>query len=193
MEILPWLIDGTAWTRQLNLVNICLRQSISRGHVMNDQRFATRPEDILDPVERAEISGYDFISGMMTGRYPMPPIAAAMNFRLVEVKRGQVVFQGLPEFDYANPMGTLHGGWYASILDSAMACAIMSSLPAGVQMTTLEFKLNIIRATEFGRKVTTTGKTIHCGRTTAVSEATMTDWQGRTCALSTTTSMLMGT
>jgi len=100
----------------------------------------------LAPVERLrELSGYDFLARMRDGQLPAPPIARILGFDLAEVEPGRVVFRGEPAYDYYNPLGSVHGGWPATLLDSCMGCAVHSALPAGTGYTTLEFKIDIVR------------------------------------------------
>ena len=157
---------------------------------MAEHFFAKKPSDIVDFQTMRDITGFEFMSGMLNGLYPLPPIARLMNFHLTDVEKGRVIFKGYPTFDFANPMGTLHGGWYATILDSAMACSIMTTLPKGQAMTTLEFKINLIRAVKFDYVVHTEGLAIHKGRTTAVAEAKLMDADGNVYAYASTTGLL---
>ena len=114
-----------------------------------------------------------------------------MNFRLKEVEDGKVTFVGSPKFDAANPMGTTHGGWYGTLLDSAMACSVMTKLPAGVDYTTLEFKVNLMRPIPIEHEVVTIGRVIHSGRSTAVAEGRIADEDGRVYATGSTTCMIL--
>jgi len=107
--------------------------------------FATTPADLLTPAQLAAISGFDFIDGMRNGRYPHPPIARTLDYRLTEVQRGRVVFEGSPAFAAYNPLGGAHGGWFGTLLDSCMACAVQTTLPAGMGYTTIEYKITILR------------------------------------------------
>ena len=102
-------------------------------------------QDVLSMAEILEISGLDMMQGILEGIYPAAPIAKILNYKVHAVEKGKVVFRGAPNLESRNPMGTIHGGWYGTILDSAMACAVMTTLPAGKIQTTLEFKVNIIR------------------------------------------------
>lgn len=92
---------------------------------------AKSPADLLKIDEIAGMSGLDFMTGILEGRLPPPPIAHTMGYRLHSVEKGRVVFRGAPEFSVTNPMGTVHGGWYGTLLDSAMACAVMTAIPWG--------------------------------------------------------------
>ena len=97
-------------------------------------------QDVLSMAEILEIPGLDMMQGILEGIYPAAPIAKILNYKVHAVKKGKVVFRGAPNLDSRNPMGTIHGGWYGTILDSAMACAVMTTLPVGKIQTTLEFK-----------------------------------------------------
>jgi uncharacterized protein (TIGR00369 family) len=79
------------------------------------------------------------------------------------------VFRGAPEFKTTNPMGTVHGGWYGTLLDSAMACAVMTKVPRGSVYTTLEYKINILRSIPLGMTIDCTGIVDHAGRSTGVA------------------------
>jgi uncharacterized protein (TIGR00369 family) len=92
-------------------------------------------------------SGLEFMQDMLAGKMPAPPIGRTMGFAAVSVQDGQAIFEGTPEFHVTNPMGSVHGGWYGTILDSCMACAVMTKTPKGSVYTTLEFKVNVIRPT----------------------------------------------
>ncbi|MEM8553544.1 MAG: PaaI family thioesterase [Pseudomonadota bacterium] len=92
-----------------------------------------------------------------------------MNLRLVGVELGRVTFAGIPEQRHANPVGHVHGGWYGTLLDSAMGCAVQTRLPAGRGYTTLEFKVNITRPVPVGMEVEAVAECQHAGRSTAVA------------------------
>ncbi|MDE2790256.1 MAG: PaaI family thioesterase [Paracoccaceae bacterium] len=96
-----------------------------------------------------------------------------MGFRLTAVSRGRVCFSGSPAFAVCNPLGTVHGGWYGTFLDSAMACAFMTTLPRGAGYTTLEFKVNITRGIGLGTMVEAVGTVQHAGTTTGVACGTI--------------------
>ena len=132
-------------------------------------RIARTPEDLLSGAEILKMSGLEFMQGILSGDLPGPPIAQTMGFALHSVESGTVVFRGTPEFSVMNPSGTVHGGWYGTLLDSAMACAVMTRVPRGSIYTTLEYKVNIIRAIRLGTHVDCTGVTDHTGRSTGVA------------------------
>lgn len=130
---------------------------------------ATSAADLPDRAKTLSMSGLAFMQGMLTGDLPRPPIAAALNYSLHSVEEGRVAFRGTPTFDSANPQGAVHGGWYGTILDSCMACAVMTMVPKGSVYTTLEYKINITRAIPLGMQVEAIGTTQHTGRSTGVA------------------------
>lgn len=132
-------------------------------------RHAKSPDDLLPLTEVLNMSGLDFMQGILDGHHPGPPISELMGYRLHEVTPGRAVFRGAPDFSTTNPMGTVHGGWYGTLLDSAMACAVMTRVPKGSVYTTLEYKINIMRAIPLGMEIDCIGETDHVGRSTGVS------------------------
>ncbi|HKK87010.1 MAG TPA: PaaI family thioesterase [Roseovarius sp.] len=114
-------------------------------------------------------SGLEFMQDMVAGRLPGPPIGVTMGFWPISAEEGCVIFEGTPGFSVTNPMRALHGGWYGAILDSCMACAVMTKVPRGSAYTTLEYKVNITRAIPLGMKVRATGTVTHAGRSTGVA------------------------
>lgn len=133
-------------------------------------------------------SGAELLQRVVDGLYPAPPIAAAMNFGLTEVEAGRAVFRGLPGIRHLNPLGSVHGGWAATLLDSALGCAVHSTLDKGEAYTTVEFKVNLTRPiTPKTGEVVCEGRVIHKGRTLAVSEATLKDKDGKLLAFGTET------
>ncbi|KUL97078.1 hypothetical protein DK26_03930 [Bosea sp. WAO] len=137
--------------------------------------------------------GVSFLRGILEGRHPGPPFADAMDFDLAEVEEGRVVFVGKPSPRFFNPLGTIHGGWTATILDSAMACAAHSTLKVGEGYTTLEMKLNYVRPVmpESG-EVRCEGRLIHRGGTIATTEGRLLDGRGKLLAHGTETCMIFG-
>lgn len=154
-------------------------------------RFAEDPGELLTPAALAAMSGFAFIDGIRAGRYPAPPIARIMRMRLIEVAPGRVVFEGTPAFEHYNPLGTVHGGWFGTMLDSCMACAVQTRLPAGQGYTTLEYRLNILRAAtvETGR-LRAVGEVVRVGRRTGVAEGRLLDDDGRVFATGSTTCLV---
>ena len=149
-------------------------------------------QDVLSMAEILEIPGLDMMQGILDGIYPAAPIAKVLNFRVHAVEKGNVVFRGTPNLDSRNPMGTIHGGWYGTILDSAMACAVMTTLPVGKIQTTLEFKVNIIRPIPTGMQVDAIGIVEHSGKSTGVAVGSLVDVKtGKLYASSSTTCIIM--
>ena len=146
----------------------------------------------LVPVETAAaMSGLDLLKEMIAGRLPGPPIMQTLDFTLTEIEQGRAVFEGTPQMMHYNPLGTVHGGYSATLLDSCMGCAVHSTLPKGVSYTTLEFKVSLIRAiTAETGPVRAEGLIITSGRRVATSEGKLTDSKGRLLAHATTTCLL---
>ena len=131
--------------------------------------IARDPKDLPDLNEVLGMSGLEFMQRVRDGHLPGPPIAEPMGYRLHAVAEGRVTFHGTPEFGVTNPMGTVHGGWYGTLLDSAMACAVMTRVPKGSVYTTLEYKVNIIRPIPLGTEIECIGLADHVGRSTGVA------------------------
>ena len=149
-------------------------------------------QDVLSMEEILEIPGLEMMQGILKGIYPAAPIAKILNYKVHAVEKGKVVFRGTPNLESRNPMGTIHGGWYGTILDSAMACAVMTTLPAGKIQTTLEFKVNIIRSIPTGLTVDAIGIVEHSGKSTGVAVGSLIDVDtGKLYASSSTTCIIM--
>ena len=132
-------------------------------------RRATRPEDLLSQAEALKLSGLEFMQAILDGTNPGPPIGDTMGYTLREVSDGRAVFRGAPSFAFTNPMGTVHGGWYGTLLDSAMACAVMTRIPRGSAYTTLEYKINILRGIPIDTEIDCIGVVDHVGRSTGIA------------------------
>lgn len=138
------------------------------------------------------ISGIEYLRAMLSGEVPPPPFAVLMGIRITEVSEGRVVFAGEPEEYHYNPLGTVHGGVVATLLDSALGCAVQSLLPAGTTYTTLELKVNYLRpVTVKTGTVYAEGKIIHLGGRIATAEARLTDAAGKLYAHGTTTCIIL--
>ena len=146
---------------------------------------------VARPEQVAGRSGLDVMLAMLRGELPYPPIARTLAFQLMEVEAGRAVFQGTPGPDHLNPMGTVHGGWYATLLDSALGCAVHTMMPPGRAYTTAELGVNLVRA--IGprvRRVRAEGKVLHCGRQLATAEARLVGPDGTLYAHATTTCLV---
>jgi uncharacterized protein (TIGR00369 family) len=138
------------------------------------------------------MSGMAFMEGMLAGRIAPSGIWQVMGFSLATVAPGRVTFRGRPEVQHANPVGAVHGGWYGTLLDSAMGCSVMTAVPQGKWYTTLEYKISLIRPAAFGTEVEVTGILDHCGRSTAVARGELRGLaDGRLHATGTTTCILL--
>ena len=137
------------------------------------------------------MAGIDYLRAMMNGSLPRCSYQETMDYDLVEVAEGRVVFEGRPQEFMLNPLGTVHGGHFAGMLDSAMGCAIHSLLGAGQFYTTLEFKLNMVRPLPFdGRAIRAIGEVIHPGRKIATSDARLVDSDDKLYAHATCSCMI---
>ena len=147
-----------------------------------------------EPISRAELlrlPGIAVFEAMFEGRLPGAPIAKTLDFLPVKIEPGLAVFQGEPQQRHYNPLGSVHGGWFATLLDSALGCAVHSKLPAGKSYTTLELKINLVRAlTTSVPRVRAEGRVIHLGGQTATAEARLEGPDGRLYAHGTTTCLI---
>ena len=158
---------------------------------MDELRARTAQPGLADPRALTRLSGLEFLQAILRGEVPDPPISRTLDFYLLEVEAGRAVFQGLPAFAHYNPIATVHGGWHATLLDSAMACAVQTLCEAGRAYTTLEFKVNCVRAlTEKTGPVRAEGKVVASGRRMATAEGRLVDADGRLYSHGTTTCML---
>lgn len=154
---------------------------------------AIKPEiyDVVPAAEARLLSGYELIKGILEGKFPVPPITKVFNFRLAEVEPGRAIFTGTPSFDYYNPIGSVHGGYAATLLDSCMGCAIHTMLPAGVGYTTLEIKVNFVRGmTKDTGSIRAEGKVISVGKRVGTAEGRIFDAENKLYAHATTTCLI---
>lgn len=155
------------------------------------RNFPKTPEDLPDVETLRSMSGLEFMRAIKDGSLPGAPIAETLDYDLLEVEEGRVVFAGRANFAAYNPIGSVHGGWFGTLLDSCMACAVQTCLPAGRAYTTLEYKINILRAaTVESGLIRAEGRAIHVGRRTATAEGRMVDEAGKLYATATTTCMV---
>jgi uncharacterized protein (TIGR00369 family) len=139
----------------------------------------------------AGMTGLQLMQAMLAGQLPYPHIADTLDFSLVEVDVGKAVFQGIPQVKHFNPMGGVHGGWYATLLDSALGCAVHTMMPAGRAYTTAELGVNIVRAaTAKTGPLRAIGTVIHCGRQLATAEARIIGPDNKLYAHATTTCLV---
>ena len=146
---------------------------------------------ITSPAQLASMSGQSFFDAMFAGELPSPPIGETLDFIPIHIEDGNAIFQGRPSQQHYNPLGSVHGGWFCTILDSAVGCAIHSTLPAGKGYTTLEIKVNMIRAlTKAIPLVRAEANIIHVGRQTATAEGRIVGPDGKLYAHATTTCLV---
>lgn len=146
---------------------------------------------VARPEQVEGLDGLAVLQAMLRGELPSPPIARTLDFLLVEVERGRAVFQGTPRFEHLNPLGTVHGGWFATLLDSALGCAVHSMLPAGRGYTTAELGVNLVRAiTPQLARVRAEGQVVHCGRQLATATARLVGPDGTLYAHASTTCLV---
>jgi uncharacterized protein (TIGR00369 family) len=139
----------------------------------------------------ASFAGVPFFAGIREGKLPPPPFAETFNCIAIRVDHGDVVFQGRPDRRFYNPMGQVHGGWFATLLDTAVGCAVHSTLPVGKGYTTLELKVNMVRAlTDRVPVVRAEGRIVHAGRQVATAEGRIVGPDGKLYAHATTTCMI---
>jgi len=149
-----------------------------------------------DPLAGAQfgrtMSGLVYLKAMLEGVIPPPPISALMDMKITEVSEGRVVFSALPAEYHYNPLGTVHGGMAATLLDSALNCAIHSMLPAGTGYTTLEIKVNFLRPmTRETGIVYCEGEVIQVGKRVGTAEGRITDADGKLYAHATATCIIL--
>jgi uncharacterized protein (TIGR00369 family) len=146
---------------------------------------------LASPAELASRSGQDFLRALVAGELPAPPITETLDFELVEIAAGRVVFTGRPSQKHLNPLGTVHGGYISTLLDSCMGCAVHSLLEPGEGYTTLELKVNFIRPvmpdTGIVRAI---GTALHRGRRSGLAEAKLEDSAGKLLAHGSSTCLI---
>jgi uncharacterized protein (TIGR00369 family) len=136
-------------------------------------------------------SGMEFLQKIWDGELPSVPIGLTLDFIPVEGEPGRIVFQGTPGKQHYNPLGSVHGGYFCTLLDSALGCAVHSVLPQGTGYTTLELKVNFIRALSVKTgPVRAIGKVIQVGSKVGVAEASIVDADGKVYAHATTTCLI---
>jgi uncharacterized protein (TIGR00369 family) len=159
--------------------------TIARMHAGGGAPGLARPEQVMGK------TGLEIMQAMLAGVLPYPPIAETLDFSLIEVGPGTTVFQGTPQLKHFNPLGTVHGGWYATLLDSALGCAVQTTLAAGLTYTTAELGVNIVRAANLKTgPLRAIGKIIHSGRQLATAEARIVGPDDKLYAHATTTCLV---
>ncbi|QLY34582.1 PaaI family thioesterase [Nocardia huaxiensis] len=140
-------------------------------HALRTRTHTWQPRPETTPDLRG-LTGREILQALVDGQLPAASIMSTLGFRLLEVGDGTVVFEGDPGDHLLNPMGTVHGGFMATLLDSALGSAVMSKLPAGTAYTTMQLNINLLRAVQSDTPaLRCIGTAIHVGRTTATAEA----------------------
>lgn len=155
-------------------------------------RATLAPPGVASPEQVQSLSGLQMFEAMRDGRIPSVPIAASLDFCPVAFEFGRMVFQGRPSEKYMNPQGTIHGGWIATLLDSAVACAIHTTLPVGRAYTTAELKISYVRALSPRTPlVRAEGHIINSGRQVGFAEGRLVGPDGKLYAHATTTCVVL--
>lgn len=152
---------------------------------------ADGPVGVLDPAEVAHLSGLEIMDGIIAGRLPRPPISLAMDFVLAEAEEGRAVFAGTPGEAFHNPYASVHGGYIATLMDSAMTCAVQTTVGAGFGVTTVEVKINFVKPVfaDVGR-LRAEAHVIASGKRLGTAEGRLLDDAGTLYAHGTTTCMI---
>ena len=136
-------------------------------------------------------TGLEMMRAILQGELPAAPIGKSMNFCLIHLEEGQTIFQGTPKPAFFNPLGTIHGGWIATLLDSALGCAVHTKMPVGRAYTTAELSVNMVRAlSPMVERVRAIANVLHCGRQLATAEAKLLGPDGTLYAHATTTCLV---
>jgi uncharacterized protein (TIGR00369 family) len=147
---------------------------------------------VAPPEVLRSLSGLDFLNGILSGGLPAPPIMVTLGYGPVEIESGRVVFEGRLDGRAYNPLGIIHGGYAATLLDTVTGCAVHSTLPAGTGYTTLEIKVNYLRPLVASlARVRAVGRVVHAGRRTALATGELFDADGRLCAQASSTCLIM--
>jgi uncharacterized protein (TIGR00369 family) len=137
------------------------------------------------------MTGMEVFEAIFAGKLPPAPIGDSLDFIPAHMEPGIAIFQGKPQLRHYNPLGTVHGGWFCTLLDSAVGCAVHTTLSAGKGYTTLELKVNMLRPlTDAVPLVRAEGKVIHAGRQVATAEGRIVGPDGKLYAHATTTCMI---
>ncbi len=153
--------------------------------------LASKTYGTVSADRQKEMSGLEFVSGLVDGRLPLNMIAQTLGYDVIEAEKGRVVVAVEPREAHLNPYGTVHGGLTATLLDSCMGLAVQSTLDKGLAQTTVEFKISLIRpiTPETGR-IMAEGIVLNCGRRIGTAEGRLTDANGRLLAHGTSTCLI---
>jgi uncharacterized protein (TIGR00369 family) len=156
------------------------------------ERTYTWADPLLTAATGAGLSGLEFFTAMTEGRVPPPPILNTIDLEGASFEEGRVEFSLVPKEFHYNPIGSVHGGVFATMLDSACGCAVHTKLPAGVFYTSLDLSVKFLRPVSIATgKITAVGTVVHLGRRTALAEARIVDTAGRIYATATSSCLIM--
>jgi uncharacterized protein (TIGR00369 family) len=174
-------------------------EDAARVHAGRSPEITRRREVVWqDPMPSAaagaELAGLDYMQALIAGRIPPPPIAVTMNFTPVEVEDGHAVFQGRPGEEHYTPIGVVHGGYASTLLDSALGCAVHTTLPVGSAYTTLTLEVKLVRPiTRDTGALRAVADVVHRGRRQQTAEAKLFAVEsGKLLATGTSTCMILG-
>jgi uncharacterized protein (TIGR00369 family) len=170
-------------------------QEVLQQWIAQESAVAARMElagpGVASPAQWAGKTGLEQMQAMLDGLLPFAPIARTLDFSLIEVGPGRALFQGKPGPAHFNPMGGVHGGWFATLLDSALGCAVHTLMPVGRGYTTAELSVNYVRGlTPKVGRVRAEGTVLHCGKQLATAEARLIGPDGTLFAHATTTCLV---
>ncbi|WP_434926018.1 PaaI family thioesterase [Shewanella sp. HL-SH8] len=137
-----------------------------------------------------QMTGLQIMQAMLAGELPAPSITQTMPMKAVSVSEGEITFEAAADERHLNPMGGVHGGFAATVLDSATACAVHSALPAGASYATIDLNVKMVRPVPKNQPVFAIGKLVNLSTSLAISEARLTDKQGRLLATATASCMV---
>ena len=157
-------------------------------------KFAASADDFLTLAEVTGLSGLEYMRKMLAGEVPTTTFAQGCNYRISKVEPGLVEVTGMAGHAHTNSFGGVHGGWYGVVLDTCLTCAVITGLQRGQYQTTLDLKLNLLRAIPLGVEVVGVGRLEHIGRSTGVARGEIRGVaDGKVYALGTATCLVMGT
>ncbi|RZL89864.1 MAG: PaaI family thioesterase [Variovorax sp.] len=173
------------------IANEQLASWIAEEDAINERLNAGPGPGVARPDQIAGKTGLEMMEAMLRAEIPYAAIAKTLDFQLISVGPGRAVFQGTPLAQHLNPLGTIHGGWFATLLDSALGCAVHTMMPTGRAYTTAELGVNLVKAlTPKVQRVRAEGKVVHCGRQLATAEARLVGADGTLYAHATTTCLV---
>jgi uncharacterized protein (TIGR00369 family) len=163
-----------------------------RSPETTSSRTITWQDPTVSAAAGAEMGGLEYVRAIQAGEIPPPPIAVVMNYSIAELEEGRAVFEGEPGEEHYNPIGVVHGGYAATILDSALGCAVHTTCPVGVGYTSQTLEVKYLRPiTRDTGTVRCEADVVYRGRKTATSEARLTDGDGKLLATGTSTCLIL--